>query len=74
MCAFSFYHVIRFGFINASTISVTVIFIIASITILSASAFFLKDVNWQDNITVNLDSNSIQLETTDEAALETVTF
>lgn len=52
MAISALYHIIRFAFINATTVTVTIIFIAVSFVFLTISLNYLNETDWQKGIEI----------------------
>lgn len=53
-CLVDLYHVVRFGFLNSTTVGMTFVFIAGSAILLFISYTYLKDIDWSQQIIIEL--------------------
>jgi len=51
---FDLYHVVRFGFLNSTTVGMTFVFIAGSAILLFISYTYLRDIDWSQKIIIEL--------------------
>lgn len=50
---FNLYHIVRFGFLDAHTVTVSILFLLFIALVLGISIFFIAQVNWSEGISLD---------------------